>query len=167
MFIVFSLRFYVDRKHTGERPYACDVADCDYAAGTASTLKFHERKHTGERPFPCSYPSCSYRAAVASALKKHFTVHQGPTEALVVCGETDCLFAATTHAALNRHTRVHEETPLHKMVHLPAPPVPAVARALLEETAPLPVPALVQRSTVVNIVDLKHVDPYSHTPSLL
>jgi hypothetical protein len=32
-----------ERRHTGERPFKCDV--CDYSAATGATLKVHMRRH--------------------------------------------------------------------------------------------------------------------------
>ena len=59
------------RFHTGERPYDCDVAGCDYAASDSGALKGHMRVHTGERPYACEAPGCTYAAAVRSTLAGH------------------------------------------------------------------------------------------------
>ncbi|KAJ1615736.1 hypothetical protein T492DRAFT_557512, partial [Pavlovales sp. CCMP2436] len=53
------------RTHSGERPYACDEAGCEYSAARAGDLKRHKRTHSDERPFPCDETGREYRAITA------------------------------------------------------------------------------------------------------
>ena len=68
------------RVHTGERPYACDVVGCGYAAAESGALKKHMRMHTGERPYACDAPGCSYAAATSSKLLIHKRRSKHPAE---------------------------------------------------------------------------------------
>jgi uncharacterized Zn-finger protein len=57
------------RVHTGEKPFACRFAGCDYRAVEQSRITVHERMHTGERPFSC--PACAYTTSHKSHIGRH------------------------------------------------------------------------------------------------
>ena len=58
-----------ERKHTGEKPYACTV--CDKRFRISSHCKAHERTHTGEKPFPCRVPGCGLRFTESGNRRYH------------------------------------------------------------------------------------------------
>lgn len=91
------------RIHTGEKPYKCNVQncnkafkayghlsdhlkrhfdirpfECDFCKATFSrrnTLKTHLMTHTGEKPFSCSFPGCPKRFSEKGNMKTHLKTH--------------------------------------------------------------------------------------------
>jgi KRAB domain-containing zinc finger protein len=61
--------------HSGERPFACDEAGCEYKATHQHHLKRHRLVHSGERPFACNEAGCEYKATQAAHLKSHKRTH--------------------------------------------------------------------------------------------
>ena len=59
------------RKHTGEKPYACDT--CAYASSRCDKLVIHKRKHTGEKPYACD--TCVYASSRYDKLVLHKRIH--------------------------------------------------------------------------------------------
>ena len=59
------------RKHTGERPFHCEVIGCLFAGTSKCNLVRHARSHTGERPFACGSSGCTYANSDRSNLVRH------------------------------------------------------------------------------------------------
>ncbi|XP_006819601.1 uncharacterized protein LOC102806712 [Saccoglossus kowalevskii] len=88
------------RKHTGEKPYKCNM--CDYASADGSTLKKHVMaKHSNIRPFKCNL--CSFACVDKKGLTIHMRRHTG--ERPFKCDM--CNYAAKRRSALNVHKQTH------------------------------------------------------------
>ena len=91
------------RKHTGERPFACNFVGCEYRARQESNLIKHIRTHTGERPFACNFVGCDYRAVSSSSLNGHKRTHTG--ERPHPCDFVGCTYRASNTTHLKNHKR--------------------------------------------------------------
>jgi len=63
------------RKHTGEKPHACDFAGCTYRTGDSGDLAKHLRKHYGTNPFKCDIAGCFFEAPSKRAMLRHLAEH--------------------------------------------------------------------------------------------
>jgi hypothetical protein len=59
------------KRHTGERPYVCKIADCNKKFAEKSTLTRHMRIHTGDKPYRCDFPNCGASFADRTNIKRH------------------------------------------------------------------------------------------------
>ena len=61
-------------KHTGEKPFQCEI--CSFATAKKSYLTVHTKIHTvGEKPFKCGV--CRYATSNKYDLTRHIRVHTG------------------------------------------------------------------------------------------
>ena len=65
------------RRHSGERPFACDALGCGYTCAQGGHLMRHMRTHTGERPFACDALGCGYTCSESRNLTEHMRTHTG------------------------------------------------------------------------------------------
>ena len=93
------------RKHTGERPYACDYAGCGKAFAQRFNLVAHVRTHTGTKPYACDYPGCGKAFAQPGNRDIHMRTHTG--EKPYVCDVPGCNYASTQPGHLHEHVRIH------------------------------------------------------------
>lgn len=87
------------RRHTGEKPYKCDL--CDKGYPRSQDLMIHKRSHTGEKPHLCN--TCGKAFSRPNKLARHIRVHTG--ERPYKC--TQCSKAFAQSNDLNLHIRRH------------------------------------------------------------
>lgn len=59
---------------TGEKPYRCPYAECDWRFARSDELTRHIRKHTGAKPFTCKV--CDRKFARSDHLALHMKRHE-------------------------------------------------------------------------------------------
>ncbi|KAJ3306705.1 hypothetical protein HDV03_004336 [Kappamyces sp. JEL0829] len=63
------------RIHTGERPFACPVAECGKKFSRQDGLNTHIKTHSSVKPYVCSFPPCSKAYFHSRSLRKHERTH--------------------------------------------------------------------------------------------
>jgi hypothetical protein len=69
------------RRHTKEKPFACEFPDCDMRFSESSGLARHRRAHTGRRPWRCERPDCAMSFTRQTGLAMHMKTHEATEEA--------------------------------------------------------------------------------------
>lgn len=94
------LEIHIRHRHSGERPFKCDL--CDMAFASQSSFMVHRRIHTGEKPYACRLCPATFRDC--GAMRNHFlTTHS--TARPHTCEHCGKSFALAVE--LRRHVRMH------------------------------------------------------------
>jgi uncharacterized Zn-finger protein len=83
------------RTHTGERPYACEKCNNQFAS--LSNLIAHKETHSKERLYICDICGLSFRTK--KTMKSHYRRHVQPRKFPCM----HCSFCATSNSALTNH----------------------------------------------------------------
>ncbi|XP_054165707.1 cytochrome P450 2J4-like, partial [Oppia nitens] len=94
------------RIHFGERPYSCDVNDCDKRFRQQSGLDQHKRIHFDQKPYKCNVDDCNQQFRQKSNLDQHKRIHFN--EKPYKCDVINC----------NKEYRQKKSLDQHKCVHL-------------------------------------------------
>ncbi|KAI4789207.1 hypothetical protein KUCAC02_035384 [Chaenocephalus aceratus] len=70
------------RRHTGEKPFACNWQGCGWRFSRSDELSRHRRSHSGVKPYQCTV--CEKRFARSDHLSKHIKVHRFPRNSRTV-----------------------------------------------------------------------------------
>ena len=93
------------RTHTGEKPYKCDVLNCNAAFSDPSGFTRHKMIHTGEKPHKCDFDGCNAAFSQRVNLDSHKKTHTG--EKPHKCDFDGCNAAFSQSVNLVRHRRTH------------------------------------------------------------
>lgn len=101
------------RKHSGEKPCACDHPGCDKKFSQLSNLASHKKRaHLKLKPFACDFEECEYKCFSSQELEAHKRgIHTGETP--FVCDVPGCPYKSSQASHLTAHKRRHDGIKSH------------------------------------------------------
>uniref|UniRef100_A0A2S2QA19 Zinc finger protein n=1 Tax=Sipha flava TaxID=143950 RepID=A0A2S2QA19_9HEMI len=94
------------RQHTGEKPFSCDVLDCNFKTGDHNSLRRHKLRHSEDRPYKCTH--CNYKCIQVTALKSHITNNHRDQMDNSYYSCNRCTFGTVSLKRYNDHVFSHE-----------------------------------------------------------
>ena len=94
--------------HSNERPFQCEIDNCNQNFKTKDDLVQHQKRvHTNERPFQCEFSGCSANFKTKGDLKDHMKSHSD--ERPYHCSFPNCDRAFKKKSKLDRHLQYHSD----------------------------------------------------------
>ena len=94
--------------HSLDRPFKCDINDCEYRARRKDVLRRHQKKiHKIRSNFTCNYPKCNRGFDSQPLLRQHMNSHKNR----FLCRWEGCQYRTDTFAKLNEHRRNENHMP--------------------------------------------------------
>ena len=98
------------RRHTNQRPYACDHGYCGEAFHDRGSLNRHHLTHPDERPFTYKYEAYGQAFHDSEALDQHCQTHENQSH--FACKYDSCGQIFQDRGGLTEHHRAHKQRPL-------------------------------------------------------
>jgi uncharacterized Zn-finger protein len=76
-FIVSNSSQKHTRRHTGDKPYKCDIYDKEFSTSCTCSLQTHIRTHTGINLINVIYSVCGKEFSMNFSLQRHIRTHTG------------------------------------------------------------------------------------------
>ncbi|KAB0798964.1 hypothetical protein PPYR_06850 [Photinus pyralis] len=95
----------------------CPYEHCSASFTKNSKLVYHIRRHTGERPFACDAPGCNKTYLYSFHLRRHQESHSATPRGQITCPIPGCYLQLSNHSNLKRHIKRKHSSNDHYQFH--------------------------------------------------